>query len=192
MKKYFLLNLLTIILSTLTIPVSAANYIIDTDGAHASITFKIKHLGYSWLTGRMNRFEGKFNYDENKISDSKINMTIDLTSIDTNHAEREKHIKSKKYLDAKAFSSVTFTSTRITDKGDNKLEIKGDLKLHGVKKSIIINAIKIGNGADPWGGYRVGFEGTTRFKLKDFGYTFDLGPASQEVELTLNIEGIRQ
>ncbi|VAW50955.1 Protein yceI precursor [hydrothermal vent metagenome] len=192
MKNYTLSGLFIIALSVISAPATAANYIIDTQGAHASITFKIKHLGYSWLTGRINQFEGEFNYDENKISSSKIKVIIDLSSIDTNHAEREKHIKSEKYLDAKAFSKVTFNSTRVIDKGNNKLEISGDLVLHGIKKSIVIDAVKIGGGDDPWGGYRVGFEGKTTFKLKDFGYTFDLGPASQQVELTLNIEGIRQ
>jgi len=192
MKNYALSSLFIIGVLITSTPTIAANYIIDTQGAHASITFKIKHLGYSWLTGRMNRFEGKFNYDENNISDAKINVTVDLSSIDTNHAEREKHIKSEKYLDAKAFSNVTFSSTRVKDKGNNQLEINGDLILHGIKKNIVINAVKIGSGDDPWGNYRIGFEGKTTLKLKDFGYTFDLGPASQQVELTLNIEGIRQ
>jgi len=192
MKKILLTHLIAIGLIMVNTPSFAANYIIDTQGAHASITFKIKHLGYSWLTGRINQFSGKFNYDKNKITDSKINVNIDLSSIDTNHAEREKHIKSKKYLDTKSFSNVTFNSTKIIDKGNNKLEIQGNLNFHGVNKNIIINAIKIGSGNDPWGGYRIGFEGKTTLKLTDFGYTFDLGPASQDVELTLNIEGIRQ
>jgi len=196
MKKRFKLGLLTsslLLTSALaSTQISAANYIIDTEYAHASINFKIKHLGYSWLTGRFNQLEGSFNYDDKNISNSSIKVSIAPSSIDTNHAEREKHLKSKKYLNTGEFSKVTFISTKITDKGNNKLSLQGDLTLHGVKKNITIDAIKIGEGKDPWGGYRVGFTGTTTLKLTDFGYTFDLGPASKEVELTLNIEGVRQ
>ncbi|VAW72425.1 Protein yceI precursor [hydrothermal vent metagenome] len=196
MKKHLISSLLTssLVLAGVlgSAQVSAADYIIDTEYAHASINFKIKHLGYSWLTGRFNQLQGSFNYDDKDISSSSINVSIAPASIDTNHAEREKHLKSKKYLNTDEFSKVTFVSTKITDKGNNKLSLQGDLTLHGVKKNITIDALKIGEGKDPWGGYRVGFTGTTTLKLADFGYTFDLGPASKEVELTLNIEGVRQ
>ncbi len=196
MKKLLRLSLLTsslLLTSTLvSTQVSAENYIIDTEYAHASINFKIKHLGYSWLTGRFNQLEGSFSYDDKNISNSSIKVSIAPASIDTNHAEREKHLKSEKYLNTGKFSKVTFISTKIIDKGNNRLSLEGDLTLHGVKKNVTIDAVKIGEGKDPWGGYRVGFTGTTTLKLADFGYTFDLGPASKEVELTLNIEGVRQ
>lgn len=191
MKKTMLALISTVLLSTNAI---AANYIIDDDakGAHAFINFKIKHLGYSWLTGRFNTFSGNFNYDAKKPSAAKIVVNIDPASIDSNHAERDKHLRNDDFLDVKKYKEAKFVSTSINDQGNNKLEIIGDLTLHGVTKSITIDAVKIGEGKDPWGGYRAGFSGTTTLRLKDFNIKKDLGPASAEVLMELHIEGIRQ
>jgi len=170
----------------------AADYSIDVKGAHAFINFKIKHLGYSWLTGRFNTFSGDFSYDKNNVSASKITVNIDTTSFDSNHAKRDKHIKSADFLDTSKFGTAKFISTKVTDKDNDKLEIAGDLTLRGITKSIIIDAEKIGEGKDPWGGYRAGFSGNTSLRLKDFGIPEKLGPASTEVILELHIEGIRK
>ena len=171
---------------------NAAEYIIDTKGAHAFINFKIKHLGYSWLTGRFNTFDGSFNYDANKPNESKVMIDIDTTSFDSNHAERDKHIRSADFLNVNRYPQAKFSSTQIKDQGDGKLQVKGDLTLHGVTKPIVIDADKIGEGKDPWGGYRVGFSGTTQIRLGDFGIPEKLGPASRDVYLELHIEGIRK
>ncbi|WP_352284762.1 YceI family protein, partial [Pseudoalteromonas sp. Q18-MNA-CIBAN-0097] len=71
---------------------NAADYVIDTKGGHASVNFKIKHLGYSWLYGRFNTFDGTFSYDAKNPDASKIMVNIDTTSLDSNHAERDKHL----------------------------------------------------------------------------------------------------
>lgn len=191
MKKLTLTSALLVSLFLTTIA-NAADYIVDYSGAHASVNFKIQHLGYSWLTGRFDKFEGKFSYDENNIAGSTIEFIVDTASISSNHAERDKHLRSGDFLDVSKFSSAKFTSTKVEDKGDRKLTITGDLSLHGVVKSIVIEAEKIGEGNDPWGGYRIGFSGTTSLGLKDFGINTNLGPASTHVELSLHIEGIRQ
>ena len=172
--------------------VNAADYVIDSKGAHASINFKIQHLGYSWLTGRFDKFGGTFSYDAAQISASKIEVNIDTSSINSNHSERDKHLKSDDFLDVSAFSNAKFVSTSVTDKGDGKLEITGTLTLHGVSKEITIDAQTVGEGKDPWGGYRVGFSGTTNIALTDFAIKMNLGPASNNVELNLYIEGIKQ
>jgi polyisoprenoid-binding protein YceI len=172
-------------------PAQAADYVIDTAKSHASINFRIKHLGYSWLTGRFNDFDGTFAYDEAHPEASKIKVEVKTDSIDSNHAERDKHLRSKEFLDTAAYPTATFESTGVKVNGD-KATITGNFTLHGVTKPIEIAAERIGGGADPWGGFRQGFSGTTRIPLKDFGINFDLGPASQEVELTLNIEGVRK
>ena len=193
MKRTFQqLLMATTLTAAAAFPVSAADYVIDTKGAHAFINFKIKHLGYSWLTGRFNDFSGTFNYDQKNVAASKINVTIDTSSIDSNHAKRDKHLRSDDFLDTSKFGTATFASTAIVDNGNNQLTVTGDLTLHGVTASITIDAEKIGEGKDPWGGYRAGFAGTTSISLKSFGIPERLGPASTEVLLELHIEGIRQ
>ncbi|AOW78048.1 hypothetical protein A3Q34_15070 [Colwellia sp. PAMC 20917] len=194
MKKLLLASIFPTLLMTsaFTPTVNAADYIVDYKGAHASVNFKIKHLGYSWLTGRFDKFSGSFSYDAADLSTAKIEMLVDTTSLNTNHGERDKHVRSDDFLDVDKFGSAKFVSTSITDNGQNKLAINGVLTLHGVSKAIIIDAIKIGEGKDPWGGYRVGFSGTTKIGLADFGIPDTLGPASSHVELELHIEGIKK
>lgn len=171
---------------------SAEEYVIDVPGMHAFIQFRVKHLGYSWLYGRFNKFEGNFSYDEAKPEDAKINVTIDTTSVDSNHAERDKHLRGDDFLDVEKFPEAKFVSSKYTPAGDGTGKLEGELTLRGVTKPISIDVQEIGAGDDPWGGYRRGFQGTTSFAMKDFGIEKDLGPASKEVEMILSIEGIRQ
>ena len=187
-----LLSLTAALLIGLSGNLHATEYKIDTAGAHAFIQFKIKHLGYSWLHGRFDDFEGRFSYDPKKPEDSDVTVEIDTASVNSNHAERDKHLRGKDFLNVDKYPKAKFVSTSFTPKGDGKAELKGKLTLHGVTRDITIDVSEIGGGKDPWGGYRQGFTGTTEFALKDFGIDFDLGPASRTVQMTLDIEGIAQ
>lgn len=109
---------------------NAADYVIDTKGAHASVNFSVSHLGYSFIKGRFNTFSGDFSYDANDIAASKVNVMIDTTSLDSNHAERDKHIRSADFIDAGKFSDAKFVSSKVTDKGNGMVEVMGDLTLH--------------------------------------------------------------
>ncbi len=175
-----------------TAPANAADYVIDSKGAHASINFRVKHLGFSWLVGRFDTFTGTFSFDDKAIDKSAVNVEIDTASVNSNHAERDKHLRSADFLDVAQFPKATFVSKSVKSSGDGKATIIGDLTLRGVTKEVAIDAVTIGGGADPWGGQRQGFEGTTKFALTDFGIPKDLGPASKEVELTLHVEGVKK
>jgi len=187
-----LLTTFVLAASLLSSVANAADYVIDSKGAHASINFKIKHLGYSWLTGRFDKFEGTFSYDSANVAASKIEINIDTSSVNSNLSDRDKHLKSADFLEVDKFASAKFVSSSVTDKGNGKLAIKGNLTLHGITKEIVIDAEKIGEGKDPWGGYRVGFSGTAKLGLKDFGIKMDLGPASSHVLMELHIEGVKK
>jgi len=193
MKKLLLTAVTTSALtlaSLFSVSAQAADYKIDTAGAHAFVQFKIKHLGYSWLLGRFNTFDGGFSYDAAAPEKSEIEVVIDTASLDSNHADRDKHLKGSDFLDVKKFPKAVFKSTGFEVKDDNNAV--GTFMLHGVKKTISFPVEKIGEGKDPWGGYRVGFEGKTTLKLADYGITYNLGPASAHVEIELYVEGIRQ
>ncbi|MFT6467162.1 MAG: polyisoprenoid-binding protein YceI [Oleispira sp.] len=195
MKKLLLTAITTSALtlaSLFSVSAQAADYKIDTAGAHAFVQFKIKHLGYSWLLGRFNTFDGGFSYDAAAPEKSEIEVVIDTASLDSNHADRDKHLKGSDFLDVKKFPKAVFKSTGFEVKDDNNAVVTGTFMLHGVKKTISFPVEKIGEGKDPWGGYRVGFEGKTTLKLADYGITYNLGPASAHVEIELYVEGIRQ
>ncbi|MFC3153007.1 YceI family protein [Litoribrevibacter euphylliae] len=184
--------LATSLASLMSMSAMADKYVIDTKGAHASIQFKIQHLGYSWLTGRFNDFKGEFTFDEKNLAASQVNVVIDTKSVDSNHAERDKHLRGNDFLDVSTYPKAIFQSTSVVPGADGSFQLVGDLTLHGVTKSVTIDANHIGGGNDPWGGFRNGFEGSTTIKLKDFGIDYNLGPASETVELELHVEGIRQ
>lgn len=185
-------QIVLLILGLVSTGVMADEYVIDKKGMHASIQFRIKHLGYSWLWGRFNDFEGGFTYSKDDPDASKIAVTINTGSIDSNHAKRDEHLRSDEFLDVEKFPQSTFVSTSFAMKEDGTGILEGDFTLHGVTKPITIDVSYIGEGDDPWGGYRVGFEGTTRIALADYGILKDLGPASKELDLFFAIEGIRK
>ena len=169
----------------------AAEYEIDIEGMHASIQFRIIHLGFSVLTGRFNDFGGSFTWDKDNPEASSINVTIKTASLDSNHAERDKHLREADFLDVEKYPEATFKSTSYDgDASAGKLD--GILTLHGVSKPITIDIEFIGEGDDPWGGYRAGFEGNVTLRRSDFGMMYDLGPRSDEMELDLYIEGVRK
>lgn len=175
-------------------PALAADYVIDTEGAHAFIQFRVKHLGYSWLYGRFNDFSGEFTYDKKNPEKNSISITLDTASVDTNHAERDKHIRSDDFLNVKKFPQAKFVSTGYKPTGDHKAQVTGNLTLHGVTKPITVDVTHMGGGEDPWGGYRDGFEGRVTIKPEEFGIAMaeKLGPASAEVEMMLSVEGVRK
>lgn len=171
----------------------AADYVIDKKGQHAFVNFKISHLGYSWLYGTFKDFDGSFSFDDAKPEASKVAVNLKTASVDSNHAERDKHLRSADFLNVDKHPTASFESTKVVSTGQGTADITGNLTLNGVTKPVVIAARFIGEGKDPWGGYRAGFEGTTTLALKDFGMDkMDLGPASQTVDLIISVEGVRQ
>lgn len=192
MKKLIAVSILTTASVIFSSAVLAADYVIDTKGAHASIQFRVKHLGYSWLTGRFNKFEGSFSYDATAPELTRIDVTIDPASIDSNHAVRDKHLRGKDYLNVTKYRVSRFIGTGLEVLDDGSMVLKGDFTFHGRTKPIEIQVSEIGEGKDPWGGYRHGFTGFTTINTSDYGMKSMLGPESREIELYLNIEGVRQ
>lgn len=192
MKRLLASSVLALGLLSSTAIVQADDYTIDSENMHASINFRIQHLGYSWLYGRFNDFAGTFSYDEAKPEASKVEVTVKTTSVDSNHAERDKHIRSKDFFEVEKFPEAKFVSTAYKPNGDGTGTLTGDLTLKGVTKPLEVKVHEIGAGKDPWGGVRRGFEGTAKFALADYGISYDLGPASKEVELILSLEGVKK
>lgn len=130
----------------------AADYVIDKEGQHAFVDFKISHLGYSFIHGTFKDWDGTFSFDAAKPEASKINVELKTASLFTNHAERDKHISSKDFLDVAKYPEAKFVSTAVKSTGEKTADVTGDLTLHGVTKPIVIKATFNGEGKDPWGG----------------------------------------
>ena len=178
------ISLITMVLAPLQ--AFAEDYVIDL--VHSTIEFKVSHLGYSYVVGRFNKFDGDFSYDPENPSTATINITIDLASVDSNFAERDKHVRSDKFFDVKKHPDSTFTSTKFEENPDGTFTVIGEFSLRGITNSITIEGEHIGDGKDPWGGYRRGMEGVIIFDAEDYGLPEWVG----DVEMYLVAEGIRQ
>ena len=190
MKKIVLSSLFALVCSSFSLVSFADDYVMDVKGAHTFVQFRVKHLGYSWLYGRFDSIDGEFSYDPKDDSKNKVMMTVDVTSLDSNHAERDKHLSGEKYLDSSKFKEATFVSTSYKTTGENKAELKGDLTILGVTKSVTFDVDVIGGGSDPWGGSRQGFEAVAEFDSADFGVKSAAKVGT--VELTVSVEGCKK
>jgi polyisoprenoid-binding protein YceI len=164
-----------------------AEYVFDKLGQHVFITFKASHLGYSYILGHFEDFNGSFVYDPQKPEDSSVHVTVDVRSLDTDHAERDKHLRGSGYFDVETYPSITFASSSYAGSSTSGV-LTGNLNLRGVSKTIAIDVSKIGEGDDPWGGYRSGFEGSVILDAGDYGLPAWIG----DVEVYLVVEGVRQ
>ncbi len=175
-----------------TLSVQAADYDLDIKGQHAFVQFKIQHLGYSWLYGRFDEFDGSFSYDENSPEKASIEMTVQTGSVNSNHAERDKHLRSDDFLNVAKHPTAKFVSSSFTPSSDGHGTMTGDLTINGVTNEVELDVEFVGAGDDPWGGHRRGYEATTEINLSDYKIKRSLGPASEKLFLTVSVEGIRQ
>ncbi|GAB3476926.1 YceI family protein [Marinomonas epiphytica] len=158
----------------------AADYKVDP--GHSFVNFKIGHLGVSNTVGSFNEFEGDFNYAEGTAK-----FVIQAASVDTNHEARDKHLRSPDFLDVKQFPTLSFTSTKFEESS-----LTGDLTIHGVTKPVTFTVTKVGEGKDPWGGYRAGFEASATIQRSDFGITYFIPGVSDKTKIDIFVEGIKQ
>ena len=184
-KNFFIASM---VLALSVFQAYAEEYVIDDEGAHAFVQFKATHLGYSYVVGRFNDFEGNFSYDENDPSSATVNVTIDAASVDSNHAERDKHLRSEDFFEVDTYPTITFNSTGFSETADGNITLTGDLNMHGVTQSVVLEGRHIGHGDDPWGGYRRGMEADVVLDSTAFGFPGWVG----NVEIYVVVEGIRQ
>jgi polyisoprenoid-binding protein YceI len=167
----------------------AADYTLDTAGMHAAVNFRANHLGYSFVTGRFNTFSGSFSFDNTKPAESTVSIEIDTTSVNSNHEKRDEHLRSADFFDVENHPKASFVSTSVTPTGDKTADVKGDLTIRGVSKEVTLKVTYIGEGNDPWGGYRAGFSASTEITPADFGMPH--GVAKAPVQILIEAEGTR-
>ena len=171
----------------------AAPYKIDKD--HTSVSFKVRHL-FSNVQGQFKVFEGTIDYDPDKPEMWGAQGTIQVDSIDTGVAPRDKHLKSADFFEADKYPAITFKTTKVTSVAKDSAKAEGLLTMHGVEKPIGLEVQIHGAGKDPWGNTRAGFTATTKLNRQDFGIKWneklDNGGLllGDEVDVTLELEAI--
>ncbi len=170
----------------------------NIDPAHSVAEFKVKHMMISNVKGQFTGVSGTLSLDDADVTKSKIDASIDAASINTREAQRDAHLKSADFFDVEKFPTLTFQSTRVVRKGDDELEVEGELTIHGVTRNVKF-AVEgpTAPGKDPWGNTRIGISATTKINRKDYGLTWNAALETggilvgEEVTITLDVEFIK-
>lgn len=177
-------------------PVPAGVYTLDP--AHSLIGFAVEHLEINWVEERFKDFSGTINYNDKDITKSTVEFKAKIASIDTEVAARDKHLRSADFFDAGVYPEMTFKSTMIEKRGNDKYVLHGDLAIKGVIKQIEFPFTFTGAVKDPWGGTRFGIEAQTKINRRDYRINygnalaaggFDVG---NEVTIDLRLEAVKQ
>jgi polyisoprenoid-binding protein YceI len=175
-----------------------AETIYDIDPAHSSAEFSVRHMMLSNVRGEFNKITGVVHYDPTDLSHSNVNASIDVTTLNTREPDRDKHLKSPDFFDVAKYPVMTFQSKEFVKNGD-KVQMKGDLTLHGVTKSVVFNIDgPTPEAKDPWGKLRRGASATAMINRKDFGLVWnkDLDGGGvlvgDDVQVTLDLEAVRR
>ncbi|MCW2749570.1 MAG: polyisoprenoid-binding protein [Aeromicrobium sp.] len=142
------------------------------DPTHTEIGFTVRHI-ISKVRGKFETFEGTL-VTSADITKSSVNVSFELSSINTGTADRDNHLRSSDFFDAENHPKATFVSTGVIQKSDTEFAVTGDLTIKGVSKSVELAVDFLGQGQDPWGGTRVGVEATTEISRKEFGIDFNI------------------
>jgi len=185
------LAVVALVLCLGNVPADAATDTYKIDKGHSALNFKIKHLGVSYTYGRFNDFTGFFKFDKDNPSACAIEIDVTTDSIDSNDEGRDKHLRSPEYFDCEKYPSMTFKSTKVEKVDEKTYRVTGDITILAVTKSVTMRMEKIGEGKDPWGNYRMGFDGSLVIKRSEFGMKTMLPMIGDEVYLTLGVEGIK-
>jgi polyisoprenoid-binding protein YceI len=194
--KRIIASISTVILLAIPVIASAALWNIDPD--HSNVGFKVRHLMVSNVKGSFEKFTGVVDINDKDITKSKVEVTIDTSSINTNVQKRDEHLRSADFFDVARYPTMTFVSKKVAKAGKDNLKVTGDLTLHGVTREVVLDVEPLAlESKDPWGNLRRGTTATTKINRKDFGLVWNKAletggvAVGEEVLITLEIEMIK-
>jgi polyisoprenoid-binding protein YceI len=177
------------IAAALALPAAAATSDWTVDPAHSAAQFAVKHLAISTVRGAFTKVQGTVQFDDQDITKSVVDVTIDASSVDTREPNRDKDLRSDHFFDVEHFPTITFKSKKVEQVSPGKLKITGDLTMHGTTKEVVLDVdgpsapIK-----DPWGNQRMGINASTKINRKDFGIGANYGSAMIGEDITITID----
>ncbi len=170
----------------------------DFDLSHSSVNFHVRHLMVSKVHGSFHTWGGSLVLDDEDITRSRVEVSIDAASIDTREEKRDAHLRSADFFDAENFAKLEFKSTSVKRISDEELEVAGDLTIRGQTKPITLKVESNGQVKDPWGGTRAGFSAKASISRKEFGLHWNAlletggVVVGDKIEISLEIEAIRK
>jgi polyisoprenoid-binding protein YceI len=197
MKTSRLLSLTSAVL-LLSVAAMAQSSEWTIDPMHSTAQFTVRHMGISNVQGDFTKVTGAATLNEKDITQSRVQATIDVSTVDTRVADRDKDLKSANFFEVEKYPTMEFKSTKIVKNGD-KLQVTGDLTLHGTTKSVTLDVDgPTQETKDPWGNTRRGLSGTTTINRQDFGLKWNNHLATGEavvgdmVKIQIDVELVKK
>lgn len=168
------------------------------DFAHSEIGFTARHMMISKVRGRFEKFSGFVNFDEDNPTNTTVEITIDVNSINTKEEQRDGHLRSADFLDAENYPVLVFKSKRVEPESDDEGRLIGDLTIHGVTKEVALDVEYSGQAKSPWGTVSAGFSATTTINRKDWGLTWNQALETggvlvgEKVQINIELELVKQ
>jgi len=162
-------------MSTMTeaTPTTAPTHRWTIDPSHSSATFTVKHMMITNVRGEFQKLSGDVVYDPNKLEASKVNVSIDVASINTREEKRDAHLRSADFFDVENFPAITFASKAVR-RNDKGFDIVGDLTIHGTSREVTLTVDELtAPQADPWGNQRMGATAHTKIRRSEFGMVWN-------------------
>ena len=162
------------------------------DPNHSAAQFSVRHLGVSTVRGAFTKVSGTATHDPSDPTKDTLEATIQAASVDTRVEMRDKDLRSPNFLDVEKYPTITFHSKQTKSVGTGRLQITGDLTIHGVTKEVVLDVdgpstpIK-----DPWGNQRIGASASTKINRKDFGVNGAPGVVGDDLSITIDVELIQ-
>jgi polyisoprenoid-binding protein YceI len=171
----------------------------NVDPSHTHAEFSVRHLMISTVKGRFAEVSGTVVTDAADPAKGKVDISINVASIDTREAQRDAHLRSADFFDVENHPTITFRSTRITAPDqDGAFTVAGELTIRGTTREVVLDVSSEGQVTDPWGGQRAGFSATTKIKRSDFGLTWNLAletggvVVGDDIKISLDVELVKQ
>ncbi len=167
------------------------------DAAHSELTFKIKHMMISNVSGSFSKFDGTVSTEGDDLTTAKVSFTIQVDSISTNNEQRDGHLKSPDFFDTASYPTIDFVSTAFNKIDSENYKLEGNLTMHGVTNAVSLNVEYGGTGKDPWGNTRAGFTVEGKINRKDFGLGWNAALETggvlvgEDVKLTAHVQFIK-
>lgn len=168
------------------------------DPSHSEIGFKVKHMMFTNISGKFQKFSSIIHTDAKDFENAKIGFNADVDSITTGNSERDGHLLSGDFFDVQQYPKIKFESISFTKINESEYRLLGNLELHGVTKEVMLAVEYGGQNKDPWGNKKAGFIITGKINRKDFGLnwnsTLDTGGVlvGEDVKLEIEIQYVRQ
>jgi polyisoprenoid-binding protein YceI len=162
------------------------------DAAHSTVSFKIRHLGISWVTGTFGDFDGTVVFDAEQPRATGIEVEVRAASIDTQNQERDKHLRGADFFNVEAFPAISFKSKSVQKLESDKYQVAGDLSFLGKTKEITVIVQDLGTAKGPKGEHRHGAEAAFAIERGDFGMTYGSPTVGDEVRILAAFSGVKK